>query len=117
MPSLPLARALPWGPPAPSTSGLRVPEDIALVCVDDFGMGSDLDPFMTVVRQPEHEMGRRVTELLIERILGVYTGPARDVVLPAQLVVRRSCHAQDLKGSMSGQTFSAAAVDHVWDDD
>jgi LacI family transcriptional regulator len=101
--------------------GLRVPEDIALVCVDDFGMGSDLDPFMTVVRQPEHEMGRRVTELLIERILGVYTGPAREVVLPAQLVVRRSCGAaQNLKNGMfdpHGEPFSSAAVDHVWDDD
>ena len=73
---------------------LRVPEDIALVCVDDFGMGSELDPFMTIVRQPEREMGRQVAELLIERILGVYDGEPREIVLPAHLVIRRSCGAQ-----------------------
>ncbi len=37
--------------------GMRIPEDIGLVCIDDFGMGSDLDPFMTVARQPEIDMG------------------------------------------------------------
>lgn len=101
--------------------GMRVPEDIALVCVDDFGMGSDLDPFMTVVRQPEHEMGRRVTQLLIERILGVYTGPAREIVLPARLVVRRSCGAkQDHNAGAvkyAGGAFPSVGANHVWDDD
>ena len=59
---------------------LRVPDDIALVCVDDFGMGSELDPFMTIVRQPEREMGRRAAQMLIERILGVYEGEPRELV-------------------------------------
>ena len=39
--------------------GLRIPDDVGLVCIDDFGMGSDMDPFMTVARQPEVAMGRR----------------------------------------------------------
>lgn len=94
--------------------GLRVPEDIALVCIDDFGIGSDLDPFMTVVRQPEHTMGRQVTELLIERILGDYQGPPREIVLPAQLVIRRSCGAQP---PPSYGMPSPASIAHVWDDD
>lgn len=46
---------------------------------------------MTVVRQPEREMGRRAANLLIERFLGIYRDEPREVVLPAQLVVRRSC--------------------------
>lgn len=99
--------------------GLRVPEDIALVCIDDFGIGSDLDPFMTVVRQPEHEMGKQVTQLLIERILGDYTAEPRELVLPAQLVIRRSCGAQQGKPAMlfdsKGQNPTGA--DFMWDDD
>ena len=101
--------------------GVRVPEDIALVCIDDFGMGSDLDPFMTVARQPEHEMGRRVTELLIERILGAYTGPAREIILPGQLVVRRSCGARlpESKGGLShnGEATAYLGDGYIWDDD
>lgn len=101
--------------------GLRIPEDVALVCVDDFGIGSDLDPFMTVVRQPEREMGRRAANLLIERILGTYTGEPREVVLPAHLVVRRSCGTpQPAPGVLYGATGVEPVVTanrYRWDDD
>ena len=97
---------------------LRVPEDIALVCVDDFGIGSELDPFMTIVRQPEREMGRQVAGLLIERILGVYDGEPREIVLPAHLVIRRSCGARLAPAVSSGGNAAApAAADHSWEDD
>jgi LacI family transcriptional regulator len=103
---------------------LRVPEDIALVCVDDFGMGSELDPFMTIVRQPEREMGRQVASLLIERILGIYTGDPREIVLPAHLVIRRSCGAKLAApaafGAVTvdgGNAAASAVVVHSWEDD
>lgn len=96
--------------------GLRIPEDVALVCVDDFGIGSDLDPFMTVVLQPEREMGRRVGEMLIERILGKYTGEPREVVLPASLVIRRSCGAQ-LAVQNGIAPLESGVVTHLWEDD
>lgn len=98
---------------------VRIPEDVALVCIDDFGIGSDLHPFMTVVRQPEHTMGKEATAMLIERVLGEYTGPQREVVLPARLVIRRSCGASPEKRSIpcgrDGKREAGAA--HVWDDD
>ncbi len=91
---------------------MRIPEDVALVCIDDFGMGSDLDPFMTVARQPEHEMGQSVAQLLIERILGVYSGTPREIVFPAQLVIRRSCGAAQVESRESpvhdGETLGVA---------
>ncbi len=98
---------------------LRVPEDIALVCVDDFGMGSELDPFMTIVRQPEREMGQRAGELLIERILGVYSGEPREIVLPAQVIIRRSCGAQRTakEGTAAGNASSLRGANHSWEDD
>jgi LacI family transcriptional regulator len=103
---------------------LRVPDDIALVCVDDFGMGSELDPFMTIVRQPEREMGRQVAQLLIQRILGLYTGEPREIVLPAQVVIRRSCGAQ-LESPLEQQPAAAEdgnapppmGAHHSWEDD
>lgn len=101
--------------------GLRIPEDVALVCIDDFGIGSDLDPFMTVVRQPEREMGCRAATLLIERILGLYTDEPRELVLPARLVVRRSCGTpQPTTAVLYGSAGSAPAAtgrSYIWDDD
>jgi len=103
---------------------LRVPEDIALVCVDDFGMGSELDPFMTIVRQPEREMGQQVARLLIERILGIYTGEPREIILPAHLVIRRSCGARLAPavavvdgGNVAVPEAVGAATVHSWEDD
>lgn len=103
-------------------ANLRVPEDIALVCIDDFGLGSELNPFMTIVRQPEWEMGYRATQMLIERILGVYTGPPREVVLPAQLVIRQSCgirRALQERGDVHTSYVPDSLIpqEHHWDDD
>jgi LacI family transcriptional regulator len=100
--------------------GLRIPDDIALVCVDDFGMGSELDPFMTIVRQPERDMGRLVAQLLIERILGIYTGAPREIVLPADVVIRRSCGAKLGAApalNFDGNVASTPATVHTWEDD
>ena len=56
---------------------------------------------------------------LIERILGDYTAEPRELVLPAQLVIRRSCGAQQGKPAMlfdsKGQNPTGA--DFMWDDD
>lgn len=92
--------------------GLRIPDDVGLVCIDDFGMGSDLDPFMTVARQPEVEMGRRAAQLLFDRISGQYDGSPRDVVLQAQLIIRRSCGANP-----RDNVRSVSEREHVWEDD
>lgn len=93
-------------------AGLRIPEDIALVCIDDFGMGSELDPFMTVARQPEVAMGQRAAKLLFERISGQYEGPPREIILDAQIIIRRSC------GSVSTDPhISPGKQDYFWEDD
>lgn len=98
-------------------SKLRVPHDIALVCVDDFGMGSELDPFMTVVCQPEREMGQRAANLLIERIQGRYSGEPREIVLPASVLIRRSCGATLAQDNAHANGSVTERPPHVWEDD
>ncbi|MBW7883656.1 MAG: LacI family DNA-binding transcriptional regulator [Caldilineaceae bacterium] len=73
---------------------LRVPEHIALVCFDDVETASQIDPFFTVMAQPPYSMGTYGMKFLLDRISEEYTGPPRDLVLPASLVVRRSCGAR-----------------------
>jgi LacI family transcriptional regulator len=71
-------------------AGFRVPEDVSIVAFDDLPVAWLSDPFMTVVDQPAYEIGRRAAELLLSRLDGTISGPGREVVLPSELIVRRS---------------------------
>jgi LacI family transcriptional regulator len=69
--------------------GLRVPEDVAVVGFDDLPQAMVTFPFLTVAAQPAFEMGRRSVGLLLERVASP-NRPVQDVVLPTELVLRRS---------------------------
>ncbi|MFI8288280.1 LacI family transcriptional regulator [Streptomyces sp. ms191] len=76
-------------------AGRRVPEDVALVGVDDSAVARHMDPPLTSVRQPIEEMGRTMTRLLLQKIaektdgaLAAEEEPRR--VLPTELIVRDS---------------------------
>jgi DNA-binding LacI/PurR family transcriptional regulator len=69
--------------------GLRVPEDMALVCFDDLPQASLIDPFLTVAAQPAYELGATAVRLLLERLADPHR-PPETVVLPVQLLIRRS---------------------------
>ncbi|BCJ54969.1 LacI family transcriptional regulator [Actinoplanes sp. NBRC 14428] len=49
-------------------SGLRVPQDVALVGFEDAPVARQCEPPLTTVHQPVEEMGRRMAELLVSRI-------------------------------------------------
>ncbi|MFS0853220.1 LacI family DNA-binding transcriptional regulator [Microbacterium sp. 179-I 3D4 NHS] len=69
--------------------GLRIPDDISLVAFDNAPWTSVTDPGITVISQPERELGALAARLLIERIEGE-GGPARRHTLPQQLIERGS---------------------------
>jgi LacI family transcriptional regulator len=71
-------------------AGLRVPDDISLAAFDDLPESLILDPFLTVVAQPAYEMGGRGAELLLERLSYGPPEGAREIVLPTELIIRRS---------------------------
>ena len=48
--------------------GIRVPEDVALAGFDDLDEAASLLPPLTTARLPNHEMGKRATELLLSLI-------------------------------------------------
>ncbi|MFF5262707.1 LacI family DNA-binding transcriptional regulator [Actinomadura viridis] len=72
--------------------GLRIPQDVALACYDDLPWFTHLDPPVTAVAQPVRELGRRAVRVLAGRMEG---RAVSSVVLPARLVVRRSCGEPD----------------------
>ncbi|HML23877.1 MAG TPA: LacI family DNA-binding transcriptional regulator [Aggregatilinea sp.] len=71
-------------------NGLRVPEDIAIVSIDDIAMASYLVPSLTTIRLPKRELGRQAVRMLIDRDAHAGQTPV-SVVLPTELVIRESC--------------------------
>ncbi len=69
--------------------GWRVPEDVALVGFDDLPPAMVTFPFMTVAAQPAVEMGRQSVAMLLDGLANQGRAP-REVVLPTQIVIRRS---------------------------
>ncbi len=74
-------------------AGLRVPDDMALVAFDDLPPALVLEPFLTVAAQPGYEMGQRATELLLARLAGTAADDCQEIVLPTEIIVRRSSGA------------------------
>jgi len=74
-------------------SGVRVPQDISLICFDDPVWAEYTSPPLTTVSQPSYTMGMLAFDYLLAQITdrnrkGKYL---QDVVLKTTLVVRESC--------------------------
>jgi LacI family transcriptional regulator len=79
---------------AAAKRGLRIPQDLALVCFDDLPSISHLFPFLTVVVQPVYEMGVNAAQLLLNRLDAAAPLDPRHIVLPTCMIVRYSCGAK-----------------------
>jgi LacI family transcriptional regulator len=71
-------------------TGLRIPDDIAVISCEDPSTASLVDPPLTAVRLPAREMGREAMSMLGRLILGKTVRPSM-VILPTRLILRRSC--------------------------
>jgi LacI family transcriptional regulator len=71
-------------------AGLRVPEDISVVAFDDLPDDWVSEPFLTVAAQPAYEIGHRAATLLLDRISGDHDAIGESVVLPFEMIIRRS---------------------------
>jgi LacI family transcriptional regulator len=70
--------------------GLRLPDDLSILGFDDIPEAASIHPALTTVRQPLEQMGRIGTQILI-RALDDPDMPIARVVLPTELIIRRSC--------------------------
>jgi DNA-binding LacI/PurR family transcriptional regulator len=70
-------------------AGMRVGQDLALIVFDDPPSAAHVAPPLTAIRQPMVEVGRELAAMLVAVIEGREHPQA--VLLPPQLIVRRSC--------------------------
>jgi LacI family transcriptional regulator len=75
--------------------GVRIPDDVALVGFDDIPTAAAVEPALTTVRQPIERLGSMAADLLLSLLDNPpnENGPAHQIILPTQLVVRDSCGA------------------------
>lgn len=71
---------------------LRVPKDVSLIGINDMETSRYLDPMLTTVAIPMHEMGQHVAKILIDRIQGGHSAPVK-LIVPSTLICRESCAA------------------------
>jgi LacI family transcriptional regulator len=71
--------------------GFRVPDDVSVVAFDDLPYATE--PFVTVAAQSPYELGLTAANLLIDIIAKREPAGTRDIVLPVELITRRSCRA------------------------
>ena len=70
--------------------GLKVPEDIAVAGFDNIPMANFVSPGLTTVLQDTKQAGELLVKTLIHQI---NNEPVSSCMLPAKLVIRRSCGA------------------------
>jgi LacI family transcriptional regulator len=74
-------------------AGLRVPEDVAVIGFDDLPFAATADPPLTTIRQPIQRTGAMAAQTLIDIIEHPGEAPVRRILLPTELVIRKSCGA------------------------
>jgi len=72
-------------------SGLRVPDDIAVVGFDDIAFASFPEIGLTTVRQPKYEMGKLAANILLDSIIKSTKEPQKHILEPELIVRTSSC--------------------------
>ncbi len=70
--------------------GLACPRAVSLIGFDDFDWSAYIDPPLTIVRQPADQLGAAAAKTLLKRIRHPDRDRFEKILLPTQLVVRRS---------------------------
>jgi LacI family transcriptional regulator len=72
-------------------TGLRIPEDMALVGFDDIFSAALKGVEITTVSQKKYEMGSLATKTLIDKIQNGTPSMVHQTILEPELIIRNSC--------------------------
>ncbi len=70
--------------------GVRIPQDMAVVGIDNIDAAAVTHPPLTTVAKPKFRIGEEAAALLIDRIEAKETSPPQIRLLPTELIVRGS---------------------------
>lgn len=72
-----------------SEAGIKIPEQLSVVSMDDIELAQYVSPMLTTVSMPKTEMGKLAVRILIDRINKGHRLPMK-VYLPHKLLIRES---------------------------
>jgi DNA-binding LacI/PurR family transcriptional regulator len=70
--------------------GLRIPEDLSIVGMDDIYAASTTSPSLTTIAKPKYDIGVQAANLLLDQIHDDDAPPVQHLLLGCELVVRGS---------------------------
>lgn len=70
--------------------GLKIPDDISIIGIDDIEIAAYLKPALTTIHVPKMELGRIAVKILIDKMESGHDIPLR-IDLPFELMERKSC--------------------------
>jgi len=71
---------------------VNIPEDVALIGIDDVSFAGIYRPALTTVAQPAFDMGKKAAELLLNQIRNKSSDNSKEIYrFEPQLIVRESC--------------------------
>jgi len=71
--------------------GLRIPEDIDLICFGDSDVSRVISPALSCVAQPSYELGSKAVEVMLKTLARPEQAKEQHLVLPTELVLRETC--------------------------
>ena len=71
--------------------GLKIPEDIDIMCFGNSDINNFITPSLSCVDQPAEKLGRTAVELTIEQIKNLETFQPQIIEMPTSLLLRETC--------------------------
>ncbi len=71
--------------------GLKIPEDIDIMCFGNSDVNSFISPSLSCVNQPTNTLGKTSVELIIDQIKNIESFEPQHIVVPTELIFRETC--------------------------
>lgn len=76
--------------------GMRIPDDIDLICFGDSDVSRFISPALSCVMQPSYELGAKAVEMMLKIMTHPDSEKGQHVVLPTDLVLRETCTGKNV---------------------
>jgi DNA-binding LacI/PurR family transcriptional regulator len=71
--------------------GVRIPQDVDIMCFGDSDVSRFITPSLSCVNQPTLELGARAVELMLSIIANPDSAADQHVIVPTDLILRETC--------------------------
>ncbi len=84
-------------------AGLRIPDDIDIMCFGNSDVNRFISPSLSCVNQPTEKLGRTAVELTLDHIKNIDSYEPQRIEIPTELILRETCSVN------AKHTFNKAA--------